>query len=85
MATREQAPASSFIGLGGLAVAVFLYGYSAIALPSWLHSLLMPVLWLVLFLLACAWFTPHPRRLPVLAAIAVVGWFALMIGLGPTA
>ncbi|MGZ4427081.1 MAG: hypothetical protein ACXVXC_02670 [Nocardioidaceae bacterium] len=85
MATRDQAPASSFIGLGGLFVAVFLYGYSAIALPSWLHSLLMPVLWLVLFVLACAWFTPHPRRLPVLAAVALVGWFALMIGLGPTA
>jgi len=37
-----------FIGLGGVAVAAFLYGYTAIAFPSLLHSLAMAVLRLVL-------------------------------------
>ena len=37
-----------FIGLGGVAVAAFLHGYTAIAFPSLLHSLAMAVLRLVL-------------------------------------
>ena len=74
-----------FIGIGGMAVAAFLYGYSAIALPSLLHSLVMPLIWLVLFALACAWFTRHPVRMLVLPAVALVAWFLLLVVLGPTA
>ena len=31
--------------------------------------------WLVLFVTACRWWTPHPGRLPLLAVAAVVFWF----------
>jgi hypothetical protein len=74
-----------FIGLGGMFVALFLYGYSAIALPSWLHSLVMPLIWLVLFVLSCAWFTRRPKVDAVLPVVAILLWFAAMIGLGATA
>ena len=69
-----------FIGMGGLAVALFLYGYSAIALPGWLHSVVMPLLWLVLFVLGIRWFSSRPVWVMVLPVVAVVAWFALMLG-----
>ena len=68
-----------FIGVGGLAVALFLYGYSAITLPSLVNSVLLPLLWLVLFVLATRWFTRHPRRAVWLPVVAVVVWFAVML------
>ena len=74
-----------FIGVGGMFVALFLYGYTAIALPSWLHSLVMPIIWLVLFALSCAWFVRRPKAAAVLPLIAIVLWFAVMIVLGPKA
>jgi cbb3-type cytochrome oxidase subunit 3 len=82
---NNRADSGAFIGVGGLVVALFLYGYTAIALPSWLHTLLMPLIWLALFVLGCVWFTPHPRRAAFLPIVAIGAWFALMIGLGPTA
>jgi hypothetical protein len=74
-----------FIGLGGMFVALFLYGYTAIALPSWLHSLVMPLVWLVLFALSCAWFTRRPKADAVLPVIAIVLWFGAVLLFGPTA
>jgi hypothetical protein len=80
MTAQDRAQAGPFIGIGGLVVALFLYGYSAIAFPSWLHSLVMPVIWLVLFVLASRWFSRRPRAVPVLAVIAFVAWFGLLLG-----
>lgn len=77
--------AGPFLGLGGLAVAAFLYGYSAIALPSLLHSLVLPLVWLVLLVLACAWFSRHPLRVLALPVVALAVWFAAMLALGPSA
>ena len=68
-----------FIGVGGLAVALFLYGYSAIALPSIVNSVLLPLFWLTLFVLATRWFTRHPVRVVLLPVVAVVAWFAVML------
>jgi len=79
MTQRDIARPAPFIGIGGLAVAVFLYGYSAFAVPSWLHSLVMPLLWLVLFVVGTRWFTRRPSWVPALAVLAFVAWFALML------
>ena len=68
-----------FIAIGGLAVAAFLYGYAAIALPSIVNSVLLPLLWLVLFLLATRWFTRRPVQSVWLPVIAVAVWFAAML------
>jgi hypothetical protein len=79
---RESGP---FIGVGGMTVAAFLYGYTAIASPGLLHSVGMPVLWRVLFGLSCAWFTRRPRAAIVVPVLAVVVWFAVLVGLGARA
>ena len=85
MAKNDLQQSGPFIGMAGLAVALFLYGYSAIALPSWLHSLVMPLVWLVLFVLGTRWFTRRPYWMLALPVVAIVVWFALMLGLGPRA
>jgi hypothetical protein len=76
---RSPADAGPFVAMGGLAVAAFLYGYAAIALPSWVHSLVLPLLWLGLFTLACLWFSRRPRAVIVLPALAIVVWFAVLL------
>ncbi|MEO5710204.1 MAG: hypothetical protein ABIQ59_10325 [Nocardioidaceae bacterium] len=68
-----------FLGVGGMAVAAFLYGYAAIAIPSVLHSLVMPVAWLAIFVLACRWFTRRPVAVVALPVLAVVLWFGLLL------
>jgi hypothetical protein len=68
-----------FIAVGGLAVALFLYGWSAIALPGWVNSVVLPLFWVVLFVLATRWFTRHPVRAVWLPVVAVAVWFAVML------
>ena len=76
---RKRAEPGPFIAIGGLAVAAFLYGYSAIALPSFVHSVVLPLIWLLLFGLACAGFTRRPRLVVVLSVVAFVVWFAVLL------
>ena len=53
-----------FVGMIGMAAAFFLYAASGLVAPVWALTVLMFV-WLVLFVTACRWWTPHPRRRPV--------------------
>ncbi len=76
---HDFAQSGPFIGIGGLAVAAFLYGYSAIALPSLLTRALLPLCWIVLFVLACAWFSKHPYRVMSLPVLAIAVWLAAML------
>ena len=69
--------AVSFWPYGGMclmAAAFFLYGASALVAPWWAVTLLLFV-WLLMFVKACSWWTPHPRRITVLAIAAMVLWF----------
>ncbi len=68
-----------FLGIGGMAVAAFLYGYAAFAIPSVLHSAVMPLVWLAIFVLACRWFTRRPVAIVALPVVAVVLWFGLLL------
>jgi hypothetical protein len=72
-----------FLGIGGLAVAAFLYGYTAIVTPGLLNSVGLPLVWLVLFVLGCAWFPAHPYRLLCLPVVAIALWFVVVLGLSP--
>ena len=69
----------SWIGMGGMAVALFLYGYSAIALPDVVSLVVLPAVWLVLFGLSCRWFMTRPYRVLALPVVAIVAWFAAML------
>jgi hypothetical protein len=68
-----------WIGVGGMAVATFLYGYTAIVLPSLETLLLLPLAWLVLTVLAVAWFTRHPYRSLAMPFLAIGLWFVAML------
>ncbi len=57
----------------GLACVLFLDLASG-AVLRWWGVVLLVVVWLLLFLIACAWWSPHPRRLPWLAVVGVLVW-----------
>ena len=76
---RQSGP---FIGLGGVVVVAFLYAYVAIVFPSVLHSVVMPLLWLAFFGLACRWFTRRPRGIVVLPLVCATVWFGLLLAFG---
>ena len=42
--------------------------------------LLLPLVWLVLFVLACRWFTRRPTAVALLPVLAAVVWFAALLG-----
>jgi hypothetical protein len=82
--THKLEQSAPFLTIGGLASAAFLYGYSAIVLPSILNSVLLPLLWLALFAVATRWFTRRPRASLVLPVLAIVAWFTVLAGQRPS-
>ena len=67
-----------FIAMMGMAGTFFLYAVSGLLAP-WYGVVLLLLVWVVLFVVACRWWTPHPRLMLVLPAIAVVIWFGVLI------
>lgn len=67
--------------MAGLVSALFLYGAGGLLAPWWVVVLLVLV-WLVLFGLACRWFTARPVAVAVLPVAAVGLWFAVMVSGG---
>ncbi len=65
--------------MAGMAVALFLYGYSAVVVHDIESLVVLPLVWIVLFVLAAAWFTKHAYRVLVLPFIAVAVWFLAML------
>ena len=63
--------------MAGMAAAFFLYAACGLVAPVWALTVLLFV-WLVLFVTACRWWTPHPKRVLVLPVVAVVLWFAVL-------
>jgi len=61
--------------MAGMAAAFFLYAASGLFVPTWALTGLLFV-WLVLFVTACRWWTPYPKRLLLLPVVAVVVLFA---------
>ena len=64
-----------FVGMAGMACAFFLYAASGLVAPGWAVAVLLLV-WALLLVVACVWWTPHPKRLPFVAGFAIVLWFA---------
>lgn len=81
--TTDRAPVSPwpFVGMAAMASVLFLYGASVLFLPWWAVVALV-VVWLALFVVACAWWTLHPRWVPGIAVVAVVVWFAMVLAVG---
>ena len=66
-----------FVGMIGLVAMFFPYAASGLVAPWWGVALLVTV-WVALFVLACRWWTPHPRRLVGLAAVSPLLLFAVV-------
>ena len=67
-----------FAGMIGLVCVLFLDLGSTIVLRWWAVTPLV-VVWVALFLLACAWWTPRPARLPWLAVTGFVVWAVVLV------
>jgi hypothetical protein len=63
----------------GLACVLFLDLASGLVV-GWPVVVALVVVWSGLFVVACAWWTPHPARIPWLAATALGVWLVLVIG-----
>jgi hypothetical protein len=63
--------------MAGMAGVFFVYAASGLIVPVWALTALIFV-WLVLFVTACRWWTPHPLRLLVLPVVALVVLFAVV-------
>jgi len=68
-----------FIGMAGMATTLFLYGWSAAVLRDVASLVLLPAIWLLLFVLAARWFSRHPYRVLAMPFIATAVWFAAML------
>lgn len=69
----------SWIGMSGMAMSFFLYAYSAIALPDIVTVLVLPLVWLILFVLSARWFMTRPLHVLALPVVAIGVWFAVML------
>ena len=76
MNLRQSGP---FIGIGGMATTLFLYVWSALVVSDVMTIVVLPMVWLVLFVLSLAWFTKYPYRVLALPFIAAAVWFAAML------
>ena len=69
----------SWIGMAGIAVAFFLYGYSAFVVRDVLTIVVLPLFWLLILVLGCRWFMTHPYRVLALPLAAIGVWFVAML------
>ena len=76
---RTRASPWPFVGMVAMVCVLFLIGASVLATP-WFVVAALTVVWLVGFVLALRWWTPHPGRLPWLAAGLALVWFATVAG-----
>jgi hypothetical protein len=70
---RSEVSPWPFVGMAGMAAAFFLYAASGLFAPWW-AVVLMLLGWVALLVVACAWWTPHPRRVPGVAVVALLVW-----------
>jgi hypothetical protein len=70
---RAEVSPWPFVGMAGMACAFFLYAASLLFAPWWVVFLLL-LAWAALFVVACAWWTLHPRWVPAVAVVALLLW-----------
>jgi len=69
-----------FVGVAAMVAMFFPYAASGLVAPYWAVGVLL-VVWLVLMVVTCRWFMPHPRRTLVMAPLALAIWIgAISLG-----
>jgi hypothetical protein len=64
-----------FVGMVGMAATFFPYAASGLVAPPYGVVVLM-VVWVVFLVVACRWWTRHPRLVPVVPLVAIAVLFA---------
>jgi hypothetical protein len=72
---RQSGP---WIGMAGLFCVLWIYGASGLVGPDWLPVPLVAV-WIVMFVLACRWFSRRPYAVLALPVVAAALWFAVVV------
>lgn len=72
-AGRAEVSPWPFVGMAGMACAFFVYAASVLFAPWWAVLVLLLV-WAGLFVVACAWWSLHPRWVPGVALVALLVW-----------
>jgi hypothetical protein len=75
----RQASPWPFVAMMGMAGTFFLYAASGLVAP-WYGVVALLLVWLVLFVVACRWWTLHPTRMLWLPLVAVAVWFGVLTG-----
>jgi peptidoglycan/LPS O-acetylase OafA/YrhL len=68
-----------FLGMILIVSSFFLYAASGLVAPWW-GVVGMIAIWLALFVLCCAWWSPHPKRLVWIGVASYPLWFCLIVG-----
>ena len=63
----------------GLACVLFV-DLASLLVADWWVVLMLVLAWGAIFVVALTWWTPHPSRLPWLAAFAFALWVLVVIG-----
>lgn len=64
----------SFLGMGGMAAALFLVLASGLVAPVW-AVVCLTLVWLALFVVGVRWFMTHPWRVAALPVVMAAIWF----------
>jgi hypothetical protein len=73
---RAYRPA--FVGMVLLVCTLFLVFGAAAAYGGWV-TLVLAVVWLVLFVLGCRWFASRPRRVALVGVLALAAWLVAAV------
>jgi len=68
----------SFIGMIGMACALFLVLASGLVAPWW-AVVLLTLVWIALFVLGTRWFMHHPWRVAALPVVMAAVWFGTVM------
>jgi len=68
----------SFVGMGGMAAALFLVLASGTLAPVW-AVVALTLVWLVLLVIGARWFMTHPWRVAALPVVMTAIWFATIM------
>ena len=66
-----------FLAMMGMAGCFFLYAVSGLLAP-WYGVVVLMLIWVALFVVACRWWTPYPKRTLLVPLVAVVVWFLVL-------
>ena len=74
---RDKASPWPFVAMVGMAGCFFLYAASGLLAP-WYGVAFLMLLWVLLFVQATRWWTPHPKRTLLIPLLAIALWFAVL-------